>query len=72
MKVVSQSTSKMESGYVKSTLACWEVGVTYKRGSNWLIVFTDTLFTQLGTTGSYSTITDLNNLQFTVTRALGF
>jgi hypothetical protein len=33
---------------------------------------TDTLFTQLGTTGNYSTIADIHTLQFTVTHALGF
>jgi hypothetical protein len=29
-------------------------------------------FTQLGTTGNYSAIADLHNLQFTATQALGF
>jgi hypothetical protein len=37
-----------------------------------MIVFIDTLFTQLGTTGNYSAIADLHTLQFTVTHALGF
>jgi hypothetical protein len=35
-------------------------------------IFIDTLFTQLGTTGNYSTIAILRTLQFTVTHALGF
>jgi hypothetical protein len=37
-----------------------------------MIGFIDTLFTQLWTTGNYSAIADLHNLQFTVTHALGF
>jgi hypothetical protein len=37
-----------------------------------MLGFTDTLFTQLGTTGSYSAISNLHTLQFTVTHALGF
>jgi hypothetical protein len=46
--------------------------VTYRRVLDWMIGFIDALFTQLGTTGSYSAIADLHTLQFTVTRALGF
>jgi hypothetical protein len=32
----------------------------------WIIVFIDTFYTQLGTTGNYSAIADLHTLQFTV------
>jgi hypothetical protein len=41
-------------------------------GLDWLIGFIDTLYTQLGTTGNYSAIADLHNLQFTVAHTLGF
>jgi hypothetical protein len=37
-----------------------------------MIGFIDTFYTQLGTTGNYSSIADLHTLQFTVTHALGF
>jgi hypothetical protein len=37
-----------------------------------MIVFIDTLFTQLGTTDNYSAISDLHALQFTVKHALVF
>jgi hypothetical protein len=37
-----------------------------------MIVFIDTLFTQLLTTGNYSAIANLHTLQFTFTHALGF
>jgi hypothetical protein len=36
------------------------------------IGFIDTLYTVLGTTGSYSTVADLHTSQFTVTHTLGF
>jgi hypothetical protein len=39
---------------------------------DWMIGFTDALYTPLGTTGNYSAIADLHTLQFTVTHALGF
>jgi hypothetical protein len=39
---------------------------------SWMIGFIDTLYTVLGTTGNYSTITDLHTLQFTVTHTQGF
>jgi hypothetical protein len=34
---------------------------------DWMIGYTDTLYTLLGTTGNYSAIADLHTLQFTVT-----
>jgi hypothetical protein len=37
-----------------------------------MIGFIDTLFTQLGTTGNYIAIADLNTLQYTVAHTLGF
>jgi hypothetical protein len=37
-----------------------------------MIGFIHTFYTQLGTTGNYSAIIHLRNLQFTVTHALGF
>jgi hypothetical protein len=37
-----------------------------------MIRFIDTLYIQLGTTGNYIIITDLHNLQFTVTHAMVF
>jgi hypothetical protein len=48
------------------------VWVTYKSGfglDDWIYCI---VFTQLGTTGNYSTIAILHPLQFTVTLALGF
>jgi hypothetical protein len=44
----------------------------YRWVLDWTIGFIDTLYTQLGITGNYSTIVDLHLLQFTVTHALGF
>jgi hypothetical protein len=44
----------------------------YRRVLHWMIVFIDTLYTQLGTSGNYTTIADIHTLQFTVTHALGF
>jgi hypothetical protein len=38
---------------------------------DWMIGFIDNLYIQLGTTGNYSAIADLNTLQFTVTHSLG-
>jgi hypothetical protein len=46
--------------------------VTYRRVSDWLIWFIDTLFTKLETTGNYRAIADLRTLQFTVAHALWF
>jgi hypothetical protein len=43
------------------------VCMTYWRVFHWIIGFIDTLYTPLGTTGSYSAIADLHTLQFTVT-----
>jgi hypothetical protein len=39
---------------------------------DWMIGFIDTLYTVLGTVGSYSAIVNLHTLQFTVTHALRF
>jgi hypothetical protein len=39
---------------------------------DWMIRFTDILYTELGTTGNYSAIADLHTLELTVTYALGF
>jgi hypothetical protein len=50
---------------------CRGLGVTYRRVLDWMIGFIDTLYTQLGTTGSYSAI-ELHTLQFSVTHALPF
>jgi hypothetical protein len=47
-------------------------GCDYRRGMNWMIGFTDTLYTALGTTGIYSAIADLQTLQFISTHTLGF
>jgi hypothetical protein len=47
---------------------CHDLGmlrVTYRRGLLWMIGFTDTLYTQFGTTDNYSSIADLH---FTVHR----
>jgi hypothetical protein len=57
---------------VNKTLLRVVVCVTYRRVLNSMIGFTDTLFTQLRTTGNYIVIADLHTLQFTVTHALGF
>jgi hypothetical protein len=46
--------------------------VTYRRVLDWKIGFIDTLYTQLGTSGNYSAIADIHNLQFTVIHSLGF
>jgi hypothetical protein len=38
---------------------------------HWMIEFTDTFYTSLGTTDNYSAISHISNLQFIVTHALG-
>jgi hypothetical protein len=48
------------------------VFMTYRRGLDWMIGFTDILYIQLRTTGNYSAIDDLHTLQFTVTHIPGF
>jgi hypothetical protein len=49
------------------------VGVNIDGVLDWMIGFTDTLYTPLETTGNTaSAIADLHTLQFTVTHALGF
>jgi hypothetical protein len=45
---------------------------TIDRVLDQMIEFTDTLYTTPGTTGNYSTITDLHTSQFTVTHGLEF
>jgi hypothetical protein len=43
-----------------------------RRALDWMIGFIDTLFTQLGTTGNYSAMADVDTLRFTVKHALEF
>jgi hypothetical protein len=49
-----------------------DLGVTYRGDLDWMIGFTDTLHTLLGTTANYSAVALLRTLQFTVTQAIGF
>jgi hypothetical protein len=46
--------------------------VTTRRGLDWLIGFTDYLYTPHRTTGNYSAIANLHNSQFTTARAKPF
>jgi hypothetical protein len=46
--------------------------VTIRGVLDWMSGFIDTLYTPLGTAGSYRAIADLHILQFTITHALGF
>jgi hypothetical protein len=46
--------------------------VTIRRVLDWMIGFTDNLYTPLVITGDYSAIADLHTLQFTITHTLGF
>jgi hypothetical protein len=48
------------------------VGVTIRRGLEWMTGFIDTFYIPLGITGNYSAIADLHTLQFTFKHALGF
>jgi hypothetical protein len=44
----------------------------YRRVSNWMIGFIDTLYAPLGTTRNYSATAALHTVQFTVTHTLVF
>jgi hypothetical protein len=46
--------------------------VTYRWVLHWMIGFIDTVYIHLGITSNYSTLADLQTLQFTVTHALWF
>jgi hypothetical protein len=46
--------------------------VTVRGDIDWLIQFIGHLYTPLGTTNNYNTISNLHTLQFTVSHTLGF
>jgi hypothetical protein len=48
------------------------VGVSIRRGIDWMIESIDTLYTPLRTTINYSAIADLRTLQFSVTHISAF
>jgi hypothetical protein len=54
-----------------NTATCRRLCVTYRRVSDWMIRFIDTLYKLLRAIGNYRAIAHLHTLQFTVTQALG-
>jgi hypothetical protein len=56
----------------KAGVSCNTCSGDYRRVSDWMIGFIDTLYTPLGTTRNYSAIAVLHTLQFAVTHALAF
>jgi hypothetical protein len=62
----------MSVGFQRTTQRYIPKDIIIRRVLSWMIVFIDTLYIQLGTTGNYRAIADLHTLQFNVTHALGF